>query len=130
MAKKIVVSEVKGASNALKDFQIEHIVVSYPNRDRKGAVIGEKRWIIVKNVNAQETKDVLKEAGISILKIKGARRFEKMAAKHTHFRPQFECTCRRCGKKFMSFVKEAAWCSKECKRMFRKEKKCGSQDNA
>ena len=112
MAKKIIFStseEVKRASNALKDFHIEHVLVNYP----------DKMFIVVMNKDLAEAKASLELTNISIRKVHGARRFEMYALQHTYHQPKFECVCRECGKKFMHVVKYAAWCSSDCKKKFR-----------
>lgn len=117
MAKKltILVNEVQRASNALKDFQIEHVVVYNKQSDNAS--------ILVLNKDASTAKDVITLAEITIVKMKGFRHFEQYAANNQHYKPQFECKCRGCGKKFNSSVKEAVWCSPKCKSDFRKAKK-------
>lgn len=123
MAKKIFIrpSEVTRASNALKDFHIEHVLVQY--KDKKNNNIRQS-LIVVKNKDKDEALVAIDTAKILILRMKSCRRFEMMAALHTHYQPEFECKCRCCGKTFKSAHKEAVWCSSGCRSSFRKAKKC------
>lgn len=121
MAKKLIVSEVKRASNALKDFQIEHVIVTrYKNFHGDKLAI---RFIVIPNRNLEAAKACIKEAGISILKVKGVRHYKDLAICYDYYEPKFWCKCRHCGKQFSSHVKEAVWCSPKCKQEFRKAKK-------
>lgn len=133
MAKKIftIASEVSRASNALKDFQIEHVVATYPAHKDKPA----HSFIVVLNKGFEDAKIAIKEAGVSIIKTKNARHFERLALSQmelnekAYFVPKFQCKCRHCGKTFTSRHKEAAWCSDKCYKDFRNAKKtCGNQD--
>lgn len=123
MAKKIFIkqSEVTRASHALKDFHIEHVLVEYKFHNTNKV---RQSLIVVKNKDKDEALTVITTAEISVLRVKNCRRFETMAASHTHYQPKFECKCRCCGKTFMSAHKEAVWCSEKCKSDFRKAKKC------
>ena len=125
MAKKIVLSstEVTRASNALKDFLCEHIVVSYPEhkKDNRPAT----SFIVVLNKNFLVAKQAIAEAKLTVLKVRNSRHYESLALKHQHYQPKFTCKCRHCGKEFTSTVKEAVWCSKKCKQDFRNAKKKG-----
>ena len=114
MAKRIKVNEIKRASNALKDFQIAHIVVSYKHEN----YINES--IIVLNTLYEDAKAAIQAAGIKILKTRGARHYEMLALKHTYYEPAFEHKCKHCGKTFKSPIKEQVWCSHACKRSFKK----------
>ena len=118
MAKRIIfqtTEEVKRASNALKDFHIEHVVVVYPaKKDKDG-----KQFIVVMNKNLNDAVIAIKTAKISFVKIHGMRHYEMTALNHTHYQPSFECKCRYCSKTFKSPIKEAVWCSKKCKHDFR-----------
>lgn len=121
MAKKIVLSstEVTRASNALKDFHCEHVLVSYPaHKD-----IPEKKFIVVLNKDFNLAKKAITEAKLSVFKVKNSRHYEKTASAHQHYKPVFECKCRHCGKSFASSIKEAVWCSDKCKKDFRNAKK-------
>lgn len=128
MAKKIVLSstEVTRASNALKDFHCEHIVVNYPENKKENKPA--KSFIVVLNKDFKDAKTAIKEASINILKTKNARHFERLALSQmekdekAYFVPKFQCKCRHCGKTFTSNHKEAAWCSDKCKKDFRNAK--------
>lgn len=128
MAKKIIVNEVSRASNALKDFQIEHVVATYPANKYKPA----HSFIVVLNKSFEDAKIVIKEAGVSIIKTKSYRHFERLALsqmeldKNAYFVPKFQCKCRHCGKTFTSNHKEAVWCSDKCHKDFRNAKKNGN----
>ena len=125
MAKKIIVNEVSRASNALKDFQIEHVVATYPANKYKPA----HSFIVVLNKSFGDAKIVIKEAGVNIIKTKNARHFEHLAFSQmkldgkAYFVPKFQCKCRHCGKTFTSNHKEAVWCSDKCRKDFRNAKK-------
>ena len=125
MAKRIIVNEVSRASNALKDFQIEHVVATYPANKYKPA----HSFIVVLNKSFEDAKIVIKEAGVSIIKTKSYRHFERLALsqmeldKNAYFVPKFQCKCRHCGKTFTSNHKEAVWCSDKCRKDFRNAKK-------
>lgn len=123
MAKKIVLlgTEVTRASNALKDFLCEHVVVSYPEHKKEGRPA--QRFIVVLNKDFLVAKQAIAEAKLTILKVKNSRHYETLAFKHQHYQPKFTCKCRHCGKEFISTVKEAVWCSKKCKQDFRNAKK-------
>lgn len=119
MAKRIKVDEIKRASNALKDFQIAHIVVSYKHEN----YINES--IVVLNKLYEDAKTAIQAADVKILKTRNARHYEKLSLnKHcTAWEPSFEHTCKHCGKKFTSSIKEQVWCSSACKWAYRKELK-------
>jgi len=123
MAKKIVLSstEVTRASNALKDFHVEHVLVSYPEHQKENRPA--TLFIVVLNKDLNLAKEAIAEAKLSILKIKNSRHYEKLALKHQHYQPKFTCKCRHCAKEFTSAVKEAVWCSPKCKQDFRNAKK-------
>ena len=123
MAKKIVLSgtEVTRASNALKDFHVEHVLVSYPEHQKENRPA--TLFIVVLNKDLNLAKEAIAEAKLSILKIKNSRHYETLALKHQHYQPTFTYKCRHCGKEFTSAVKEAVWCSKKCKQDFRNAKK-------
>ena len=72
MAKKIKVNEVKRASNALKDFHIEHCLVEYPNNS----------FIVVKNVNKENAVTAIEAAGLKVHHIKNVRHYESICFKH------------------------------------------------
>ena len=120
MAKRIKVDEIKRASNALKDFQIDHIVVSYVKAD--GA---KDESIVVLNRLYEDAKTAIQAADVKILKTRGARHYEKLSLnKHcTAWKPSFKHTCKHCGKTFESPIKEQVWCSHACKWAYRKEQK-------
>lgn len=117
MAKKlkIMINEVQRASNALKDFQIEHVVVKYPKTDSV--------FIIVLNKDKEKALQAIKEAKVNVHNVSGTRHYEHYGKNHTYWYPKFQCKCRCCGKQFESLVKEAVWCSPKCKSEFRKAKK-------
>ena len=128
MAKKIVLSgtEVTRASNALKGFHIEHVMVCYPEHQK-----GNKpatSFIVVLNKDLDLAKEVIAKAKLSIFKIKNSRHFHNTIVKvhallHQYYKPNFKCKCRHCGKTFTSHVEEAVWCSAKCKQDFRNAKK-------
>lgn len=122
MAKKInfiAASEVARASNALKDMHIEHVMVEYPKRkDKDGKV-----YLVVRNRLLADAIAAFTAIGVTPTHVKTQRHFESTALRHTYYQPQFDCKCRYCGKTFKSVVKEAVWCSKECKKTFRNEKR-------
>ena len=118
MAKKLIfntVEEVKRASNALKDYHVEHVLVEYPEKKDKSA----KMFIVVMNKELANAVAALKVADLHAKKTKGYRHYEMAALQHKHYQPKFECVCRECGKKFMHVVKDAVWCSSDCKKKFR-----------
>jgi hypothetical protein len=122
MAKKInfiATSEVVRASNALKDMHIEHVMVEYPKHENKDA----KVYLIVRNRLLADAIATFTAIGVTPTRVKTQRHFESVALHHTYYQPQFDCKCRHCGKTFKSVVKEAVWCSKECKKAFRDEKR-------
>jgi len=118
MTKRIKVDEIKRASAALKDFQIEHVIVSYSHED------GTKdESIVVLNVLFEDAKAAIQAANVKILRTRGTRHYEKLTLKHTHWTPKFEHKCKYCGKTFTSPIKEQVWCSPKCKWAYRKEHK-------
>lgn len=119
MAKRIKVDEIKRASAALKDFQIEHIVVSYPRKEDETP----DESIVVLNMLFEDAKAAIQAADVKILSTRGARHYEALTLKHTHWMPKFEHKCKHCGKIFTSPIKEQVWCSRECKWAYRKEHK-------
>lgn len=121
MAKKIIfntIEEVKRASNALKDYHVEHVLVEYPAKEDKPATM----FIAVMNKELANAFAIFKVADLRPKKTKGLRHYEMCALQHKHYQPKFECVCRGCGKNFMSVVKEARWCSHDCKKKFRNAK--------
>lgn len=118
MAKRIKVDEIKRASAALKDFQIEHIIVSYPRKD--GTTDDS---IIVLNMLFEDAKAAIQAANVKILRTRSARHYEYLALNHKHWEPSFEHKCKHCGKTFKSPIKEQVWCSHACKWAYRKENK-------
>lgn len=123
MAKKIIVDEIKRASAALKDFHIEHLIVGYVKPDGSRSAS-----IVVLNKLFEDAKTAIQAADVKILKTRGARHYERLATSESsrisiRWRPEFECKCRHCGKTFKSCVKEAVWCSRECKKAFRDAKR-------
>lgn len=119
MAKRIKVDEIKRASAALKDFQIEHIVVSYPRKEDETP----DESIVVLNMLFEDAKTAIQAADVKILRTRGARHYEKLTLKHTHWAPKFEHKCKHCGKAFTSPIKEQVWCSHVCKWAHKKELK-------
>lgn len=122
MAKKIIfntIEEVKRASNALKDYHVEHVLVEYPAKEDKPATM----FIAVMNKELANAFAIFKVADLRPKKTKGFRHYEMYALQHKHYQPKFECVCRECGKKFMHVVKEARWCSPDCKKKFRNTKR-------
>ena len=122
MAKKLnftTEDEVKRASNALKDLKIEHVRVEYRHED-KGYL---NTYIIVRNCMLDEVREALKIAKLTPKRIKNARHFENIAKNHDYFEPQFDCKCRQCGKTFKHRIKEAVWCSQDCRKAHREERR-------
>jgi hypothetical protein len=122
MAKKINFfgNEVNRAVAALKDFHIEHVLVSYPANAKTGRP--EKKFIIVLNKHLNDAKTAFEAAGLKLASIKNARHYENKALAFVHYQPQFDCKCRQCGKTFKSVVKEAVWCSQNCRHAHRIER--------
>ena len=78
MAKKInftTVEEVKRASNALKDFHIEHVLVEYPN----------KQYIVVLNRLKNDALTAFEAAGLSPRRVNNQRHYERIASTHKHY---------------------------------------------
>lgn len=123
MAKKINFfgDEVNRAVAALKDFHIEHVLVSYPKNAKTGKP--EKKYIIVLNKHLSDAKTAFEAAGLKPVRIKNARHYEDKALAFVHYQPEFDCTCRQCGKTFKSVIKEAVWCSKDCRHAHRIERR-------
>ena len=118
MAKKIKVESPKKASESLKRSKIEHVLVVYKHENKK-----DDAFLVVQNKDLYNAKAIILADNVSILKIKSVRHYENIALQHEHYQPKFDCTCRHCGKTFKSVVKEAVWCSKECKKAFRDAKR-------
>lgn len=114
MAKKIKVELPKKASESLRKRKIEHVFVNYNEDDA---------FVIVLNKDVHDAVAVIKADGNSVEKVKSVRHYESYAVKHEYYSPKFDCTCRHCGKTFKAHVKEAVWCSPECKKAFRNEKR-------
>ena len=120
MAKKIITTNAQKASESLKRSKIEHVLVEYIHKD------GERKndaFVVVLNKNYKNAKAALISDKIDILKTKSVRNYEMKALSHQHYQPQFDCKCRNCGKTFKSTVKEAVWCSPQCKKDFRNKKR-------
>lgn len=123
MAKKIIVDEIKRASAALKDFHIEHLIVSYAKPDGSRSAS-----IVVLNKLFEDAKTAIQMADVKILKTRGARHYEKLATSESsrasvQWKPSFEHKCKHCGKTFSSPIKEQVWCSHACKWTYRKQLK-------
>lgn len=121
MAKKINFKagvDVSQIVDTLKKEKIEHVRVTYPKSDTHP----KRDYIVVRNVNKSA---VCEKCADDVASIKSVRHFESICKHHAknYFEPQFECTCRNCGKKFMHRVKEAVWCSDNCYKEFRLKKK-------
>lgn len=126
MAKKInfiAAPEVVRASNALKDMHIEHVLVEYPKHVEHGRERPANVYLVVRNRLLADARTAFTAIGVTPTRIKTQRHFESVALQHKYYQPQFDCKCRHCGKTFKSVVKEAVWCSKECKKAFRDEKR-------
>lgn len=124
MAKKInfkTIDEVKRASNALKDLRVEHVLVDYPAHEKENRPA--TMHIVVRNVLLTNAKTAFEAAHLTPSKIKNSRHYETTALNHNFYQPEFDCKCRHCGKTFKSVVKGAVWCSKDCKKAYRNEKK-------
>lgn len=121
MAKKINFKagvNVSQMVDILKREKIEHVRVMYPECKKHPA----RDYIVVRNVNKSA---VCEKCGNNVARIKSVRHFEAICKRHAknYFEPQFECTCRNCGKKFTHHIKEAVWCSDNCYKEFRLKKK-------
>lgn len=126
MAKKInfkTIDEVVRASNALKDFHVEHVLVKYPEHIENNRTRAEKQYIVVRNTLLSDAKAAFEAANLTTCGIKNSRHYENTALHHNFYQPEFDCKCRYCGKTFKHVVREAVWCSKECKKAFRDEKR-------
>ena len=115
MAKKNIVNNPEKASAILKQGNIEHVLVKYPGKDTKDDV-----FLVVRNKDKNAAVTALAEAEIYIHRTKSIRRYEMIASRFNtgFFMPEFECTCRNCGKTFKHSIKEAAWCSTSCQKEF------------
>ena len=120
MAKKIVTTNAQKASESLKRSKIEHVLVEYIRKDDERK---NDAFVVVLNKDYKNAKAALIGDKIDILKTKSARNYEMTALSHQHYQPQFDCKCRNCGKTFKSTVKEAVWCSSQCKKDFRNKKR-------
>ena len=119
MAKKITFKpgvDISKMSETLKSGKIEHVRVTYKENKKTPA----RDYIIVRNVNKDLA--ITKCGQNNILGIKNARHFEMIALSHDYYSPRFKCKCRQCGKEFESPVKEAVWCSKDCRHAHRIER--------
>lgn len=126
MAKKInfkTIDEVVRASNALKDLHVEHVLVKYPQHMENNRTRAEKQYIVVRNTVLPDAKTAFEAANLTPSKIKNSRHYETTALNHNFYQPEFDCKCRNCGKTFKSVVKGAVWCSKDCKKAYRNEKR-------
>ena len=119
MAKKLIVEFIKKASDSLRTRKIEHVLVQYPDKDGKKG----DAFLVVMNKDYHDAKAVILADGCSIRRTKNVRHFEMIALSHEHYQPTFDCTCRNCGKTFKHSIREAVWCSKDCKKDFRNKKK-------
>lgn len=117
MAKKIIVNNPQEASKALKRANIEHVLVEYPGDEpnTKGDA-----FLVVKNKDKDDAKTALIKADFHIHRTKSVRHYEMTALRFDtgSFVPTFECKCRNCGKTFKHPVKEAVWCSADCRKEF------------
>lgn len=118
MAKKLKVEFPKKASETLKRNKIEHVLIEYPSHDGKK----NDAFVVVLNKDINNAKAVILADSNAIIRVKGARKFEKMTKQHKYYKPMFECKCRQCGKIFKSAVKESVWCSKDCRHAHRIER--------
>lgn len=100
-----------------KKFKVEfpNVLVEYPSNDGKK----NDAFVVVSGILADNN---------AIIRVKGTRKFKKTAEQHAYYKPMIvnkdvndakECKCRQCGKMFKSAVKEAAWCSKDCRHAHR-----------
>lgn len=118
MAKKITfqtVSNYENAKSVLRNSKIDFVDVRFQEHGKTPA----RYYIVVRNVMKTKALPLLK----GVKHVKSVRHFESIAAKHKFYRPMFQCTCRNCKKAFDSYIKEAVWCSAECKKDFRNKKK-------
>lgn len=118
MAKKIKVAQIKKASESLKKRKIEHVLVKYTDKDGNET----DAFLVVMNKYYHDAKAVILADNCSIIKVKNIRHYETKALTYEHYQPSFECKCRQCGKMFKSVVKEAVWCSKDCRHAHRIER--------
>ena len=124
MAKKInfqTIDEVKRAHSVLLDMHVEHVHVVYPANPEKDKP--ETQYIVVLNRLKNDAIVAFEAAGLSPKRMSNKRHYANVAEHHSYYQPKFDCKCRHCGKTFKSTVKEAVWCSKECHKQFRLEKK-------
>lgn len=131
MAKKInfiAASEVVRAANALKDMHIEHVMVEYPKR--KSEDKDAKVYLVVRNRLLADAIATFTAIGVTPTRVKTQRHFESVALQHTYYQPEFDCKCRQCGKTFKSVVKEAVWCSKDCRHAHRIERRNAKKENS
>ena len=121
MAKKLIVEFTKKASDSLRTRKIEHVF--FEKKDDAGNVV--ESFVIVQNKDYNDARAVILADNNLIKKVKSTRHFQRSADSKDsfHYIPQFDCTCRNCSKTFKSPIKEAVWCSKECKKEFRNKKK-------
>lgn len=114
MAKKLTVTFLEKASESLKKHKIEHVLVTYVDKDNNV----NDAFLLVTNKDYHNASAVIKADGCDVLKVKNFRHYAKAASSHTYYQPLFECECRNCGKMFKHLVKEAAWCSTDCRKEF------------
>lgn len=91
MAKKInfkTTDEVKRASNALKDFKIEHVLVSYPEHIEQNRMCNAKQYIVVLNKLLSDAKIAFEAAHLTPSKIKNSRHYEWTALNHNYYDPK------------------------------------------
>lgn len=118
MAKKITfqtVSDYEHVKGMLRSSKIDFVDVCFQKHGKTPTY----NYIVVRNVMKTKALPLLK----GVMHVKSVRHFESIAAEHDFYRPTFQCTCRNCKKTFNSYVKEAVWCSTECKKDFRNKKK-------
>lgn len=121
MAKKIIAEFHKKATESLRTRKIEHVF--FEKKDDAGSVV--QSFVIVQNKDYNDARAVILADNNLIKKVKSTRHFQRSADSKDsfHYIPQFDCTCRNCGKTFKSVVKEQVWCSAACKKEFRNKKK-------
>lgn len=89
MAKKInfkTIQEVDRASNALRDFHIEHVLVKYPLHPKGGDTDKTNHYIVVLNRLLSDAKIAFETANLTPSRIKNQRHYERVAAAHKHFK--------------------------------------------
>lgn len=86
MAKKLKVEFPKKASETLKRNKIEHVLIEYPSHDGKK----NDSFVVVLNKDVNDAKAVILADNNAVIRVKGARKFEKIAEQYEYYKPVFE----------------------------------------